>query len=100
MWLPPRLSGPGRRGFLQCLVSGVPMSGRGYQVGRLRPDFGDRFADLECDNDECGASWVGEIGEECAYCHDDAPARRWAASRVLHEFDQRVQAERGRGVAA
>lgn len=40
--------------------------GYGRQVGRMRPDWGPRFADLACSR--CSATWTGPIGEPCSYC--------------------------------
>ncbi len=40
--------------------------GHGQQTGPLRPDWGDRHAELTCDH--CGATWVGPIGEACGWC--------------------------------
>lgn len=40
--------------------------GYGRQSGRLRDDYGPRFAELTCSI--CAATWVGIIGEPCAYC--------------------------------
>lgn len=56
-----------------------PSMGIGYQHGLLRPDHGDGWADLQCD--VCGATWVGPLGEDCAYC------LRWL------ELAQKVQRE-------
>ncbi len=40
--------------------------GHGQQTGPMRPDWGDRHAELTCDH--CGATWVGPIGETCGWC--------------------------------
>jgi hypothetical protein len=40
--------------------------GYGCQSGPLRPDYGDNWAEVECNL--CGAGWVGIIEEDCAYC--------------------------------
>jgi hypothetical protein len=44
-----------------------PVQGFGRQTGPLRPDWGDGWAELECD--VCQATWTGPIGEPCEYCH-------------------------------
>lgn len=54
--------------------------GYGDQVGPLRPDWGDGWADLRCD--VCGATWTGEIGEVCGYC------LRWI--ELANEVQRRV----------
>lgn len=56
-------------------------SGHGYQVGKMRPDWGDDCAELECDN--CHAGWVGPIGETCAWCLQAADEPRKAKLAVL-----------------
>ena len=38
----------------------------GMQVGELRPDWGDGWAELECVT--CHYGWVGPIGEVCQTC--------------------------------
>ncbi len=40
--------------------------GVGRQVGPLRQDYGEGWANLVCDR--CGASWVGLIDERCGWC--------------------------------
>jgi hypothetical protein len=40
--------------------------GYGRQIGLMRPDWGEGYADLECDH--CHATWVGKIGEACGWC--------------------------------
>lgn len=42
------------------------LNGNGRQSGALRPDFGPGWAELTCP--DCGAGWVGPIGEPCGYC--------------------------------
>lgn len=53
-------------------MRGAPLDddelGHGAQAGVLRPDHGDGWAELRCDN--CGAGWVGVIGEPCGWCAD------------------------------
>ncbi len=44
----------------------LAFGGRGAQAGPMRPDYGHRWADLRCD--QCGATWVGVIGEPCWWC--------------------------------
>ena len=44
--------------------------GTGRQVGVLRTDFGDRWADLACTL--CPYQWVGPIAETCPACTDRA----------------------------
>lgn len=57
-------------------------TGTGAQVGPMRPDWGDGWADLECD--ECGAGWVGPVGEHCAYCVRSLELMRgWQADLLL-----------------
>lgn len=51
------------RGRLIVRRDGV---GLGVQTGPLRLDYGPNWARLECEL--CGASWVGPIGESCAWC--------------------------------
>ena len=74
------------------------MTGFGYQIGGARPDMGDGFVELQCDNLECNprATWVGPIGEECAYCAPDAAERRWAASHRWHLLGEELIAEQER----
>ena len=40
--------------------------GWGRQAGPLLPEWGERFARIECGL--CAATWVGVIGEQCGYC--------------------------------
>jgi hypothetical protein len=49
--------------------------GYGRQIGPLREDWGNNYAELECD--DCGATWVGPIGEVCGHCVErlDEPRR-------------------------
>lgn len=69
------------------------MSGHGRQVGPARPDWGDGWADLECD--ECGATWTGPVGEHCSYCIVHAEkVLRWA------DEDRKRWQRRRREVAA
>jgi hypothetical protein len=42
------------------------IAGVGVRDGRNRPEFGVDAFELRCV--DCGATWVGPIGEECAYC--------------------------------
>jgi hypothetical protein len=85
--------------------------GYGMQVGRLRPDWGPRFADLECCL--CEATWVGPIGEQCSWCADALDnMRAWQAEMLLRpelpdhddqRYDAAVEAwagRLGRGIAA
>lgn len=44
----------------------VGLSGIAVQSGRLRPEFGNSYADVRCDT--CNATWVGVIGSPCAWC--------------------------------
>lgn len=44
------------------------LNGHGVQDGPLRPDYGDGWAELKCD--QCGATWVGVIGDPCGFCQD------------------------------
>lgn len=46
----------------------LPGIGIGVQVGPLRSDWGNGFADLRCDVRACAATWVGEPGEACGWC--------------------------------
>jgi hypothetical protein len=61
--------------------------GFGCQVGRLRPDWGSRWAELACTL--CDAGWVGPIGERCHWCERRIELRaRWRADderRAAHE---------------
>lgn len=58
------------------------MTGVGIQVGPLRPDYGDGWADLECD--ECKATWTGPIGESCWWCERaEERMRIWQGEMVL-----------------
>lgn len=85
--------------------------GFGEQHGPMRPDWGPRFADLECS--VCEATWVGPIGEPCSWCRDALEhMQQWQAEILLDPElpdvdDQRYEAavtawaERlGRGVKA
>jgi hypothetical protein len=40
--------------------------GNGRQIGPTRDDWGNGYADLQCDC--CGATWVGPPGEACSWC--------------------------------
>jgi hypothetical protein len=85
--------------------------GFGEQHGTLRPDWGPRYAELECCL--CEAGWVGPIGEPCSWCTDALDnMRQWQAEILLRpelpdadddRYEAAVQAwaERlGRGVRA
>lgn len=45
-------------------------AGRGLavQCGRRRPDHGADSAEVRCPHPDCGAQWVGRVGEPCAWC--------------------------------
>ncbi len=49
-----------------AITTAVDGSGIGRQNGPLRPDYAPGWADLACD--QCGATWVGLIGQACAWC--------------------------------
>ena len=85
--------------------------GFGEQHGPLRPDWGSRYADLQCS--VCEATWVGPIGEPCSWCADALEhMRAWQAEILLapelpdvdderYEAAATAWAERlGRGVRA
>jgi hypothetical protein len=85
--------------------------GFGLQVGRLRPDWGPRYADLQCCL--CEATWVGPIGEQCSWCTEALDnMRAWQAEMLLRpelpdhddqRYDAAVEAwagRLGRGIAA
>ena len=85
--------------------------GLGEQHGPLRPDWGPRYADLQCS--VCEATWVGPIGESCSWCADALEhMQQWQAEILLapelpdvdddrYEAAATAWAERlGRGVAA
>jgi hypothetical protein len=58
------------------------LDGHGQQAGILRPEYGDGWAELQCD--ECDATWVGPIGEACNWCATALDnMRRWQAEKVL-----------------
>lgn len=58
------------------------MPGQGFQVGPLRPDYGDEWADLQCD--QCAATWTAPIGAVCPWCLDaEQRQRQWQAELVL-----------------
>jgi hypothetical protein len=58
------------------------MTGSGRQDGRLREEYGANHAELTCD--ACEASWVGPIGEVCAWClASEDNQRRWQADKTL-----------------
>jgi hypothetical protein len=58
------------------------LDGHGQQTGILRPEYGDGWAELLCD--ECDATWVGPIGEPCNWCATALEnMRRWQAERDL-----------------
>lgn len=60
----------------------VAFDGHGRQTGALRPDWGDNWAELTCD--QCGAGWVGPIDEPCSYCWLTLERMRaWQAEIVL-----------------
>jgi hypothetical protein len=64
------------------------LDGHGQQAGILRPEYGDGWAELQCD--ECDATWVGPIGEACNWCATALDnMRRWQAEKVLEapEYD-------------
>lgn len=60
-------------------------SGHGWQSGQLRPDYGDGWAELECDN--CHAGWVGRIGETCGWCVKAADEPRKAKLAAVPPID-------------
>ena len=43
-----------------------PYGGRGWQTGKLAPEFGPRYAELTCC--ACAATWTGLPGEGCWWC--------------------------------
>jgi hypothetical protein len=58
-------------------------TGFGEQVGPLRPDWGEHYADLQCS--VCEAGWVGPIGEPCTWCQDALEhMQQWQAEILLH----------------
>lgn len=71
-------------------------SGHGYQAGRMRPDWGDDCAELECDN--CHAGWVGPIGETCSWCLQaaDEPRRLKLASAPPRNLNGQQNATQAR----
>lgn len=50
---------------IRARVIQTPGQGIGRQIAP-RPDWGTKWADLECD--ECSAGWTGPINEPCSYC--------------------------------
>jgi hypothetical protein len=73
------------------------LDGHGQQTGILRPEYGDGWADLTCD--ECDATWVGPIGEPCNWCATALDnMRKWQAEKVLEAPDVDVDDERYEGV--
>lgn len=44
------------------------LEGVGIRHGVDRPDHGAGFCDLRCN--DCGALWVGRVGDPCAYCEN------------------------------
>lgn len=65
--------------------------GIGFQVGQLRPEIGEGFAQLQCS--DCGATWTGPPGEACEYCAPDAHDRRMATEHRRLELVQRLDRE-------
>ncbi len=55
--------------------------GFGEQTGQLRHDWGDDWADLECN--VCGATWVGPIGEPCSWCAESLEHMRQWQTKIL-----------------
>lgn len=78
------------------------MTGRGHQVGTLRPKLGDGYAQLQCD--ACAATWTGPPGEVCEYCAPDAHDRRMAAERrrveIAEQLERDAEQEHQRALAA
>jgi hypothetical protein len=68
------------------------MSGHGRQIGGLRPEMGEGFAQLKCD--ACSATWTGPPNEPCEYCAPDAHDRRMAAERRRVELAEQLERER------
>jgi hypothetical protein len=69
------------------------LDGHGQQAGILRPEYGDGWAELQCD--ECDATWVGPIGEPCNWCAVALDnMRKWQAEKVLEAPDVDVEDER------
>lgn len=61
---------------------GLPLVGRGRQYGPLRPEWGERWAELHCDL--CGYQWVGPLLEWCGRCPDLLDRnRRWQGELLL-----------------
>ncbi len=71
------------------MSAGRHLNGHGYQHGPLRPDFGDGWADLKCD--ECAATWTGIIGDPCGWCQD-ARFRLLDDQRALDARNKRLRA--------
>lgn len=82
------------------MTDGHALDGVGRQVGPLRPDWGEGWAELECDH--CGAGWVGPIGEPCAWCAVSLERMRaWQADKLLHpELPDRDDCRRARALKA
>jgi hypothetical protein len=56
--------------------------GYGEQHGPLRPDWGPRYAELQCCF--CEAGWVGPVGEQCSWCDEALEnMRRWQAEILM-----------------
>lgn len=55
--------------------------GIGRQVGLLRPDWGEAWAELGCSI--CSATWTGPVGEPCTWCLDRHEAIIGAQRSVL-----------------
>jgi hypothetical protein len=73
------------------------LDGHGQQTGILRPEYGDGWAELQCD--ECDATWVGPIGEPCNWCATALDnMRRWQAEKVLEAPEVDPEDERYDGV--
>jgi hypothetical protein len=73
------------------------LDGHGQQAGILRPEYGDGWAELTCD--ECDATWVGPIGEACNWCATALDnMRKWQAEKVLLCPEVDVEDERYVGV--
>jgi hypothetical protein len=73
------------------------LDGHGQQTGILRPEYGDGWAELQCD--QCDATWVGPIGEPCNWCATALDnMRKWQAEKVLEAPDVDVDDERYEGV--
>lgn len=66
------------------VITAEALDGVGVRApaGRDRPDHGPGFVELACH--QCGAGWVGYIGDPCTWCQDALEhMQQWQAEILL-----------------